>query len=34
MKPRLFLLLINLALVASFLGKCGLGKHHSWPDGS
>ena len=34
MKPRLYLLLINLALVAAFLGKCGLGKHHSWPDGS
>jgi hypothetical protein len=33
MKPRLILLLVNLALVAAFLGKCGYGKH-SWPDGS
>jgi hypothetical protein len=34
MKPKLYLLLINLALVAAFLGKCGWGRHHSWPDGS
>jgi hypothetical protein len=30
MKPKLLLLLVNLALLASVLGKC----KHSWPDGS
>jgi hypothetical protein len=30
MKPRLLLLLVNLALLASALGKC----WRSWPDGS
>jgi len=34
MKPRLYLLLINLALLAAWLGQCGWGKHHSWPDGA
>ena len=34
MKPRLYLLLINLALVAAWLGKFGWGRGHSWPDGS
>ncbi len=32
MKPRLYLLLINLALVAAWFGKCGWNR--SWPDGS
>jgi len=31
MKPRLILLLINLALLAAWLGKCG---YRSWPDGN
>ena len=31
MKPRLFLLLVNLALVAAWLGKFGW---VSWPDGA
>ena len=31
MKPRLLLLLVNLALLAAWLGKCGW---KSWPDGS
>ena len=31
MKPRLLLLLVNLALLAAWLGKC---RPHSWPDGS
>jgi hypothetical protein len=31
MKPRLFLLLVNLALLSAWLGKCHWG---SWPDGS
>ena len=30
MKPRLILLLVNLALLASLVGKC----KHSWPDGN
>ena len=30
MKPRLMLLLVNLALLAAWLGKC----KHSWPDGN
>jgi hypothetical protein len=30
MKPRLLLLLINLALLAAWLGKFG----RSWPDGN
>jgi hypothetical protein len=30
MKPRLLLLLVNLALLAALLGKCGP---NSWPDG-
>jgi hypothetical protein len=30
MKPRLLLLLVNLALLAAWLGKA----HKSWPDGS
>ena len=29
MKPRLLLLLVNLALLAGFVGKC-----NSWPDGN
>ena len=33
MKPRLFLLLVNLALLAAWLGHCGAGRH-SWPDGA
>ena len=32
MKPRLLLLLINLALVAAWLGQYGLDR--SWPDGN
>ncbi len=32
MKPRLLLLLVNLALLAAWLGQCR--PHHSWPDGS
>ena len=32
MKPRLVLLLVNLALLAAVLGRCK--PHHSWPDGS
>ncbi len=31
MKPRLLLLLVNLALVAAWLGQFG---YRSWPDGS
>jgi hypothetical protein len=31
MKPRLLLLLFNLALLAAWLGKSGL---DSWPDGT
>ena len=31
MKPRLMLLLVNLALLAAFVGKC---VKHSWPDGN
>jgi hypothetical protein len=30
MKPRLLLLLVNLALLAAWLGKA----RESWPDGS
>jgi len=33
MKPRLLLLLVNLALLAAWLGQCGVGRH-SWPDGA
>ena len=32
MKPRLLLLLVNLALLAAWLGHWGWGR--SWPDGS
>ena len=32
MKPRLILLLINLALLAAWLGK--LTGYRSWPDGN
>jgi hypothetical protein len=32
MKPRLFLLMVNLALLAAALG--GLGRTWSWPDGN
>ena len=32
MKPRLLLLMVNLALLAAALGKCWAWK--SWPDGS
>ncbi len=32
MKPRLILLLANLALLAAWLGASGLDR--SWPDGS
>ena len=32
MKPRLMLLLVNLALLAAWLGKWGV--NHSWPDGN
>jgi hypothetical protein len=31
MKPRLLLLLVNLALLAAWLGQWGA--HRSWPDG-
>jgi hypothetical protein len=31
MKPRLLLLLVNLALLAAWLGQCG--GRYSWPDG-
>jgi hypothetical protein len=31
MKPRLLLLLVNLAVLAAMLGK--LGSPWSWPDG-
>jgi hypothetical protein len=31
MKPRLLLLLVNLALLAAWLGELGM---RSWPDGS
>ena len=31
MKPRLLLLMINLALLAAWLGKANPGK--SWPEG-
>jgi hypothetical protein len=34
MKPRLFLLVVNLALLAAWLGRCGWHPGHSWPDGS
>jgi hypothetical protein len=34
MKPRLLLLLVNLALFAAWLGQCGWGHGRSWPDGS
>ena len=33
MKPRLLLLLVNLALLAAWLGHSAV-PHHSWPDGS
>jgi hypothetical protein len=33
MKPRLLLLLVNLSLLAAWLGRCHF-PHHSWPDGS
>ena len=33
MKPRLLLLLVNLAVLAAWLGRCRV-PHHSWPDGS
>jgi hypothetical protein len=32
MKPRLVLLLVNLALVAAWLGHAGVWR--SWPDGN
>jgi hypothetical protein len=32
MKPRLLLLLVNLALLAAWLGQ--WNPRHSWPDGS
>lgn len=32
MKPRLFFLMLNLALLAAWLGRFGLSR--SWPDGS
>jgi hypothetical protein len=32
MKPRLVLLLVNLALFAAWLGQLGLWR--SWPDGN
>ena len=32
MKPKLMLLLVNLALLAAWLGK--LGFTRSWPDGN
>jgi hypothetical protein len=32
MKPRLFLLLVNLALLAAWLGQ--WSSNRSWPDGS
>jgi len=32
MKPRLLLLLVNLALLAAWLGQWGLAR--SWPDGN
>jgi hypothetical protein len=31
MKPRLLLLVVNLALLAAWLGRYGL---NSWPEGS
>jgi hypothetical protein len=31
MKPRLLLLLVNMALLAAWLGEWGL---RSWPDGN
>jgi hypothetical protein len=31
-KPRLLLLLVNLALLAAWLGQ--LGVNRSWPDGN
>jgi hypothetical protein len=31
-KAKLMLLLVNLALLAAFLGKHGVGRN-SWPDG-
>jgi hypothetical protein len=33
MKPRLLLLLVNLALLAAWLGQWG-GAYRSWPDGN
>jgi hypothetical protein len=33
MKPKLFLLLLNLALLAAWLGRYGLDQAGSWPDG-
>ena len=32
MKPRLMLLLVNLALLAAWLGQWGVSR--SWPDGN
>jgi hypothetical protein len=32
MKPRLLLLLVNVALLAAWLGK--VRPDHSWPDGN
>jgi hypothetical protein len=35
MKPRLFILMVNLALLAAWAGQCGWTHgRHSWPDGS
>ena len=34
MKPKLLLLLVNLAVLAAWLGHLGLDQTGSWPDGS
>jgi hypothetical protein len=34
MKPKLLVLLVNLAVLAAWLGRAGLDSWHSWPDGN
>jgi hypothetical protein len=34
MKPRLLLLVVNLAVLAAWLGRMGLDSFDSWPDGN
>ena len=34
MKARMLLLMVNLALLAAWAGRCWPQGRHSWPDGS